>query len=224
MVQDATKRWSTLRLMRTAPFPYFTTSIFRSDIQCRSVHGLIPRNCAAAGTARSSSSVACVAMNLISAQIDGKDGTHRDVVGYRTVRRRRSGSSDLLRRRQGRAKRDSRVEVRGVRCRVYLSNRRFDWLSHVELLDDLQRLAQLVPCLRQAEMPLPHLLDQARYLLGVRHEQAVNREDPDREGSIVPKPFGRGAELSPVSILAGVCGRLNQSKKRRRDLSGVPRT
>src|SRR5215831_9684401 len=41
--------------MRTAPFPYFTTSILRSDIQCRSVQGRTPRYCAASTTVSSCS-------------------------------------------------------------------------------------------------------------------------------------------------------------------------
>ena len=41
--------------MRTAPFPSLTTSIFRAEIQCRSVHGRMPRYWAASGTLSSSS-------------------------------------------------------------------------------------------------------------------------------------------------------------------------
>lgn len=141
-MQDVTKRWSTLRLMRTAPFPYFTTSIFRSDIQCRSVHGLMPSNCAAAGTASSSSSATCVRMLFISPQVDGKDSTRRDPVGYRTVLRCRArvARGETLARRRSHAERDSRVEVRGVRGCMYLRDGGFDRLSLVELLQDLQRL------------------------------------------------------------------------------------
>src|SRR5438093_1473622 len=53
-------RSTTLRRIRTIPLPYFTISIFRSLIQCRSVHGRIPRTAAACTTVRSSSAAICV--------------------------------------------------------------------------------------------------------------------------------------------------------------------
>jgi hypothetical protein len=53
MAQLATSRSSTLRRMRTIPFAYLTTSSLRSLIQCRNVHGRIPRYEAASTIAQS---------------------------------------------------------------------------------------------------------------------------------------------------------------------------
>jgi hypothetical protein len=49
------KSSTVLRLRRTTPLPYLMNSILPSEIQCRIVHGLMPRSSAASVTVRRSS-------------------------------------------------------------------------------------------------------------------------------------------------------------------------